>query len=129
MEGEPCSPLPSVLRHDVDRVRGRDHRASVGESYHSDIDAIRGTDRNVSPIGAEVARDDVLEKAAAHLPHRILRPGLICHLERTPQDPRAENSSGSLRRHYPDRVPRVTPSRGRLSALLGSPGEGAQADI
>src|SRR2546430_75750 len=43
--------------------------------------------------------------------------------------PGLKESSRSLRRHDPDQVPRVSPSRGRLSALLGSPGEGAQADI
>jgi hypothetical protein len=40
---------------------------------------------------------------------------------RTPQDPGLKTSSCSLRRHDPDQVPRVSPSRGRLSALLGSP--------
>src|SRR5438309_2246274 len=36
--------------------------------------------------------------------------------------PWLKTSSRSLRRHDPDQVPRVYPSRGILSALLGSPG-------
>src|SRR5213595_2938362 len=40
----------------------------------------------------------------------------------TPQGPYLKTSSRSLRRHDPDQVPRVYPSRGILSALLGSPG-------
>src|SRR2546425_13329700 len=35
--------------------------------------------------------------------------------------PGLKTYSCSLRRHDPDQVPRVSPSRGRLSALLGSP--------
>ena len=35
--------------------------------------------------------------------------------------PGLKTSSLSLRRHDPDQVPRVSPSCGRLSALLGSP--------
>src|SRR2546427_1772504 len=37
--------------------------------------------------------------------------------------PGLKKSSRSLRRHDPDQVPRVSPSCGRLSALLGSPFE------
>jgi hypothetical protein len=37
------------------------------------------------------------------------------------RNPGLKTSSLSLRRHDPDQVPRVSPSRGRLSALLGSP--------
>ena len=49
-------------------------------------------------------------------------PRLVFHrCPRTPRDPGLKTSSCSLRRHDPDQVPRVSPSRGRLSALLGSP--------
>src|SRR5437899_1253545 len=67
-------------------------------------------------------RAAVLDRAAVRLAFRPRVRDLL-------RIPGLKKSSRSLRRHDPDQVPRVSPSRGRLSALLGSPGEGAQADI
>ena len=79
VEGEPRGPLPSVLGHDVDRVRRRDHRPAVREPHHADVDAVRGAHRDVLPPLAQVPCDDGLEEGSAHLAHRILPRHRVRH--------------------------------------------------
>src|SRR2546421_1426795 len=61
------------------------------------------------------------KKARLTLPIGYFRGTGSANGRRTPQGSLAENILAFLRRHDPDQVPRVYPSCGILSALLGSP--------
>ena len=62
-----------------------------------------------------------LQSCAAVLDGAAVRQAFALRVRGLLRDPWLKTSSRSLRRHDPDQVPRVYPTFGILSALLGSP--------
>src|SRR2546428_237214 len=72
VKGEPRGPLPSILGHDVDRVRRREESPPVRKAHDADVHSVRRPHGHVFASRAQVVRDHVLEERATHLSHRIL---------------------------------------------------------